>query len=632
MKEIVERVNIRQYPEQIIVHPVGSVITFGDMHGNAMKFIWELIRNGIITLNKERFDQLWEIYDREWMCYRPEESTSEPEELFLAPELARNLLKEFSQLISDIAPMKLGGNLVRIRLLGDFIAERGKCDIMQLRVLQKLVYGGVGVEMIASNHDMFFLPSYNQARTGEWHVLSTCYWNFITNLEFLIKNKIVEHKELLNLMQEVYLPNLRLISYTLTNNKEKIILFTHSPIQVRIIEDLAAYFNAQFAEIRRPDLTIVCNATTAQNLADTIDALNNSFRKLFFINFKKWQEILLSNQCCQGEVSSANDPLMCLLWNYKQLSRDGEPDFIERVIHGHIGSLGEDDYCVSLDTDLGKFPGDRTYFLEGVDRLRDHLYNFERNKYCHFAAIEPPFQRLSREQEMGAIDEGIKIAYTESIEIIKLAKIVKDQYGRITADAALLEGEVQLLNAKVDELEMQREGFVARCRHLAIVQPAPVVVKKPTKAQQDHIKQSIHNTQLLIDRIMIIKEKIGVYFGVKDLLKTIDNVLKKHENLVQMNEAYAIYGYMTFADTSEYVDKIVEYLCNKVRTFYSSDTDFCEEITELQQRCKLSNKEDEIMLFGAEVIPDENKIGVITELFDLIDQKASLEVKNTVDW
>ena len=495
---------------------------------------------------------------------------------------------------------------------------------MQLRVLQKLVNGGVGTEIIASNHDMFFLPSYNQASINKWNVMqSDYYWNFIISIAGLLENGIVGHKEIVNLMQEVYLPNLRLISYALTDSKEKITLFAHSPVRAKTVENLVGYLNTQFNEIMRPDLIITYNAKTAQNLADTIDAINNSLRKLFFIDFKKWQEILFSAHNYGSKADANKSPLMCILWNYDQFSRKDEPDFVECIVHGHIGNLGEDGYCVSLDTNLGKFPRDRAYLYAGIDTDREHLHNFECDQYCHFSAIESPFQRLSIEQELAAIDEGIRIAYKESIEIIGLAGIAQEQYINIPTSAAQ-EGDRVRLSSRLDELVVQRDSFVNRCKHLNVARTQPEVENKFSGAPQDRIEVQEYDIQSVINKATNIKEKVEEYFKLKDLLNKFDSMLKKYENLSQEDEDFKIYDCMIVAYTDKFFDSMIEFLCNKVRIYYSSDTDFSEKIGELQQRCKLSNKEDEVMLIDNETLAVEDKTMIIAELIDVIDKRASL--------
>ena len=45
-----EKVNIRVYPEKISGFS-DNIITFGDMHGNTMKLIWSLMREGVIEVS-----------------------------------------------------------------------------------------------------------------------------------------------------------------------------------------------------------------------------------------------------------------------------------------------------------------------------------------------------------------------------------------------------------------------------------------------------------------------------------------------------------------------------------------------------------------------------------------------------
>src|SRR5437762_7646229 len=57
-------VDIYQYPSEgeINSHPIENMVTVGDLHGNAAKFLHILIREDVVKLSKDDFDSFIEIY------------------------------------------------------------------------------------------------------------------------------------------------------------------------------------------------------------------------------------------------------------------------------------------------------------------------------------------------------------------------------------------------------------------------------------------------------------------------------------------------------------------------------------------------------------------------------------------
>src|SRR3990170_6871307 len=134
MPKITKGVTITKYPESISSNPNGSTVTFGDMHGNTMKLLWNLIQEGVIKIGSQEFDQMWKAY-------------------------RENDVETFISLIDRIDVVRPD---LKVRLIGDVFADRGQNDYFTLKVLEKLHQGGVKPEIIYSNHDIWLLGDYKK--------------------------------------------------------------------------------------------------------------------------------------------------------------------------------------------------------------------------------------------------------------------------------------------------------------------------------------------------------------------------------------------------------------------------------------------------------------------------------------
>ena len=109
MPKITKGVTITKYPESISSNPKGSTVTFGDMHGNTMKLLWNLIQEGVIKIGSQEFDQMWKAY-------------------------RENDVETFISLIDRIEVVRPD---LKVRLIGDVFADRGQNDYFTLKVLEK---------------------------------------------------------------------------------------------------------------------------------------------------------------------------------------------------------------------------------------------------------------------------------------------------------------------------------------------------------------------------------------------------------------------------------------------------------------------------------------------------------------
>ena len=92
----------------------GIEITIGDLHANAMKLMFLLVKHGIATdLTEANYDRLAEIYN-----------TS-------VEELTKDILTEFNQILDTVTFR----SEALVRLIGDELSDRGSNDYFVLKIL-----------------------------------------------------------------------------------------------------------------------------------------------------------------------------------------------------------------------------------------------------------------------------------------------------------------------------------------------------------------------------------------------------------------------------------------------------------------------------------------------------------------
>lgn len=326
-----EEVNLEEFPNDIRQNPTETVVTFGDMHGNTMKLIWCLLKEGIIELTEKDFNTMWEIYVNLASispCYVDEieqqikKFSSLVEKIKIKMwKIYANLasifpcyvdkreqqIKKFSVLVEKIKIKENAG----VRLLGDIFADRGNNDLLTLAVVEKLQTGDkdgnkCNLELILSNHDAWLLALIcnDNFNFGDEHKLDPIQDTvlFLTGIFEQGKSlfDIIDDKTnvtkfsqaLKDKVQKFVLPIVKSISYAIDGNE--IDLFMHAPNNVDVILGLAKTLNFT-GKI----------GTSAKDLAKVIDYINttlteiqNRYPKLYayiLLNYIDDDQLKLSN-------------------------------------------------------------------------------------------------------------------------------------------------------------------------------------------------------------------------------------------------------------------------------------------------------------------------------------------------
>ncbi len=242
-------VNIEQYPSVDPLYPFdkGAQLTLGDLHGNALKLLYTLIRHGVVTnISKEDYISFNRLYKK------------------TADEVTAADIKWFKALLRKTKVNSQG----TLRLIGDELADRGANDYFTLSILAKL-YNRTNVEVLVSNHSIEFIRAFEKAKTYISENLGFGQAASMQNLQQLIDKKLITRAQVDAVVKNKYLPNVKLLSYTLDDANGRIGIFTHAPVGMECLQAIAAKLGVEFKD------------KSINDLAQTIENINNIFNEQY---------------------------------------------------------------------------------------------------------------------------------------------------------------------------------------------------------------------------------------------------------------------------------------------------------------------------------------------------------------
>lgn len=345
----------------------------GDLHANAIKLIWFLVREGVITnLTEENFKKLIAIFQKGFVKYSVEEGK------YKLKGLTREDIQEFNKLIDALE----FNQAIAVKLIGDDICDRVGNDYFVLKILSQLSKKKVPLEILLSNHSIEFIDIYekscNEALIVETvedtvddqkiNVTMRVDGFFPTDniqieteqttsslaLRLALEDELIAKEEVTALYDE-YQKNICALSYSLLPDG-RLVIYSHAPISLNTIKLMAAKVKVQYLD------------ATALELARTIDRINEKVKALALEN--KIHELYDFKNLKPGEVvDPVVDPFLYLMWN-----RDISiiPANSYHFVHGH--------------TTGGNRRGVQRAYKEGahVTNLDNHfgkLANFSRPKF-----------------------------------------------------------------------------------------------------------------------------------------------------------------------------------------------------------------------------------------------------------
>ena len=419
-------VDLRTYPT-IISQNSANTVTLGDMHGNTVKFIWCLIREGIITIEPRDYDEMVRLY----MVLYHEPIYEKKFKAYIYTASKQQELNSFLGLISKIHV----AHGKKLRLLGDLFGDRGANDFLTLKVIEKLhVSGEVILEIIYSNHDAWLLANYTKDVVVS-HALSVCSmmddgktfltdsldsvlakstpeWDFfnvkrvrnsMVSLYVYIRSGAIRLNEVQRLINSYIKPYIKLISYSLST-ENTIDLYMHAPNHFEVIPELLFRASQQ----QRIDKTI-----SLQGLIEKIGLINSHFSLLLrkdpqlnielkFISAqvckanqseqKAWEDILYPFfKCIFNRLDGmlGNKPFkMFPGLSIGQINFNTYPSYVSHVVHGHteVQGLLPNGQQVNLNTSLG------VYGLDNNPSLKSEvLYKvfFSQEQLVAAVALQP---------------------------------------------------------------------------------------------------------------------------------------------------------------------------------------------------------------------------------------------------
>ncbi len=320
----------------------GSQITIGDLHGNAMKLLFMLIKHGIAThINEADYETLVRIYQITETKFRPG----------IGFDFSKNKLKEIDLLRFNRILAKIEfKNTSTLRLIGDEMADRGSNDYFTLKILEKLKEHQVPVEILLSNHSVEFIEAYETQTDFKPPRLSREHAVSMFNLQNLLDQGLVSRGEILALVNKAYKPALRAISYSINEDKTEIFIYSHAGIGLNTIKSLAKKLN------------VVFNDKSASELAQTIDRINTVFQEYVQTNtiYGLYHPDVLRQGYFGRSISEEARPLEFIMWNrdYSGIC-NARPEqwngYQLNFVHGHDQKEATRENIYNLDNGLGKF-------------------------------------------------------------------------------------------------------------------------------------------------------------------------------------------------------------------------------------------------------------------------------------
>lgn len=427
--------NLTIFPK--VIDNTSNHVSLGDMHGNALKLIYTMIEEGVLALKDEPRRDVADGIRRKKLPvfgkYTFEGLTADDKyqilrNIYNTPvnQLTLDDLNAFQYLINkaDVHIKK------SVTLIGDELADRGNNDYFTLLVLQRLKKSDVNIDIILSNHSVEFIRDYEHREfTGVAH-LGRGQGQSLTNMRGLIQKNLIKEDDVRKIVNEVYKPMVKAISYTITPEGD-ITLFSHAPIGLETIKALAAKFKLPYRD------------STPIELITTINSINIHVQQLFAD--KKLAALIDKEGPADpyNPVPPESQPLQRLVWNrglgneLVTKPNDGIASFKVNFVHGHIGDgeilkNGRERLPThqNLDTSFGKYPefGQTGYSPE----LRGKIEHFTRQS-DELTAKELTPEKLTE----------IAIQYSKKIPA-ELAEI------GLKNDMALIEA-IGLQNKKIEE-------------------------------------------------------------------------------------------------------------------------------------------------------------------------------------
>tara|TARA_R110000868_G_scaffold116452_2_gene310056 strand:+ start:3729 stop:4958 length:1230 start_codon:yes stop_codon:yes gene_type:complete len=359
-----EAVDIYRYPDTIITHTPRSTITLGDLHGNAAKFLQLLVREGIIEISPADYHDLVTIYEKSGRNYQRKGQD----------------IKRFTDILNKAT---LNTHQLKLMIIGDDVTDRGKNDLHQGLIYEKLSALNLDYTIQLSNHGTEFLKQLAYGINDELIILyqdeQRPFGESLYGLRDDISHQHVTAERVNDLFENNYLSHVELLSCEVTDDSN-ILIYSHAPITPSKIKYLAKMFHVDYAD------------DTAEKLADTILQINLNFKPYMtdIKSLKDFFTILESNPNLDSVIDSyIND-------RYSDLPADiqntnGHKSYHVTNVHGHVG-----------DESLTASPIDQWTYLNTDTNLGKTEMHNEHHYFAHVSpSVNAPTLAATADQNPG---------------------------------------------------------------------------------------------------------------------------------------------------------------------------------------------------------------------------------------
>ena len=409
---IQQNVDIYQYPETF--DDSLTSVTIGDLHGNAVKLVYFLLRQNVIKFKDnvnnpaEAYRQFVELYERSDEITRNYTETSsditrrqtsinsfkklidryqilfdkgdrteaenselsklnkedltrhqnkaqEEKEQFEAlldieKEKLLTIVPEFNTFIDQL---EIKNKNILVRLIGDELADRGSNDYFTLCVLGLLKDNGVNVNITISNHSNEFIVAYENLFNNKGLRPANDVVDF-QKKSFLGLKVLLDQKS----VSETEVTKLVNAAYKpclkiidYTLDENGINLFTHAPVRFDLIEKIAHRMG------------VVYNDSSKEAMAASIDKINTKFAQAVEGNTVHMlcdaNDVINIDHMTPDEIIAK--PLVNIIWNRWDKEQDTEEarpasknGFSLNYTHGHDPYQSSLQQVTNLDTSCGK--------------------------------------------------------------------------------------------------------------------------------------------------------------------------------------------------------------------------------------------------------------------------------------
>lgn len=301
-----------------------SEAVLGDMHGNSVMFMHQLVQLGFADIPPEK-ENAWKA---------------------LVDQIRSNDLTDFSARLANV--LTLNATDKKLVLLGDLLADRSFNDWFTLSVIDFLHQKGQRFDVIFSNHDAAFVEYY-LANKGRQANEDFAVRDAKTQLGIKQNNSLVRLNDSLNAgtdkRQELdrmvgnYLAHLKLLSCS----DDRQTLYSHAIVNENMMSDMlaAAGFDS--------------DAASALTVTEKTEKINQYFSNSALKDAESLRQMFgKGNRDGVSDSASGRNPFFFTIWNRGPLASntllENNPDHpyadatpvagIQRAIHGHTEDMG----------------------------------------------------------------------------------------------------------------------------------------------------------------------------------------------------------------------------------------------------------------------------------------------------